>query len=106
PSALCLPLPSRPQTYYRLPLRRVELPADGSYIFRGDGVDEGEHLVERAIWFIVERHASSTIHPRRHAFQGERHLPLELTLSRRELLVREAVARHSRELLADRLTGT
>ena len=63
------------------------------HIVRLDGIDQREHLVERPIGLAIELHTRRAIHARRHALERQRHLPLELRLAHRDLLLWEAVAR-------------
>ena len=64
---------------------------------------EREHLVERAIRLAVQLDRRRAIHPRRHALERQRHLPLELALAQRDLVVGKPVVGDASQLVADRL---
>src|SRR5690242_15417685 len=73
---------------------------------RGGSIDERQRLLERTIWLVVQRDASRAVHPRRHAFQRQRHLPLQLALPGAHLLLRERVLGQLVQLLGNRLLRT
>src|SRR5690348_4773085 len=97
---------SRTEAHDGLRRRREVFAAHGRDVLGGNRINCGKDFIERLVRLIVQRHARSTIHSRRHTFQRERDLPLELALPAAQLLLGQPFVREARQLVSNRLGRT